>query len=244
MRLLTALCSGLLLIMSFVAPNVVLASDLVVIAAEKAGAELAPGKTLRAGTSISLTAGGRITVLAQSGEVIKLTGPYSGPVKAKTAGQGPSRIAAVSKLLGTSRRSATLGATRAANVGSGARRAPSNVWIVEADRAGRACVRADGMILWRPTAAKPATVALWPLTGAPKKIDWTAGASTQRITDQPLADGTQLSVLSGGRNTTLVLAVLPKDIAPTPSGQLLQWMASSGCRGQVKKLVRLLHGDG
>ena len=184
-------------------------------------------------------------MLAQSGKVIKLKGPYKGPVQGAKGVKGPSRLPAVSKLLGTGRRSTTLGATRSAgSAGSGSRAAPSNVWVVEADRAGQACVQPNNMMLWRPAASQPATIALWPLNGTPKKIDWVAGKSTQRISDPALADGVQLSVLAGSRNTAIVLSVLPKDIDPTPSGRLLQWMAAQGCRGQVKKLVRLLHNEG
>ncbi|MEM8975310.1 MAG: hypothetical protein AAGD43_24885 [Pseudomonadota bacterium] len=244
MRLLRPTLSALVIVTALACAQVVSASELVVIAADNAGAQLVPGKTLKAGSSITLAAGGRVTVLAQSGEVIKLKGPFSGPIKGSKGTKGGSQLAAVSKLLGTSRRSATLGATRAVTPGSGQRATPGNIWIVEAHRAGKACVRGNEMMLWRPTAGQPAIVALWPLTGAPKKIDWPAGKSTHRVSDQPLADGVQLSVLAGGRNTAIVLSVLPDDIDAAPGGQLLQWMAARGCRAQANKLIRQLHGDG
>ena len=245
MRLLRPMLYGLALMVNLALPQVVWAADLVVIAADNAGAQLHPGKTIKAGSSITLAAGGRITVLAQSGKVIKLKGPYNGPVQGTKGATGPSRLAAVSKLLGTGRRSTTLGATRSSgSANSRTRAAPANVWVVESDRAGQACVQPNNMMLWRPAASAPATIALWPLDGTPKKIDWAAGKSTQRISDPALSDGVQLSVLAGGRNTAIVLSVLPKDIDPAPSGRLLQWMAARGCRGQVKKLVRLLHNDG
>ncbi len=248
MRLLRPLFSGLVMLIGLTSPGVVWATDLVIIAAEQAGSALAPGKTLKAGSSITLSAGGRVTILAQSGEIIKLKGPYSGPVQAQSAGQGQrqatGQLAAVSQLVAPSRRSTTLGATRSTNTSGRDRKAPSNIWIIEADRAGAVCARAEGLMLWRPAANNPATIALWPPSGAPKKIDWAAGASTQRIGEQPLVNGTQLSILSGGRNTALVVSIVPKEIDPSPNGRLLQWMAARGCRGQVQKLVRMLHGDG
>ncbi|MEM9359409.1 MAG: hypothetical protein AAGB04_24765 [Pseudomonadota bacterium] len=242
MHLLRPTLSALLLVAALTCAQVVSAAELVVIAADNAGAQLAPGKTLKAGSSITLAAGGRVTILAQSGEVIKLKGPFSGPVKGGKSAKGGSRLAAVSKLLGTSRRSTTLGATRAVAPGSGPRATPGNIWIVEAHRAGRACVRPKEMTLWRPTANQPAIVALWPLNGTPKKLDWPAGKSTHRVSDQPLADGVQLSVLAGGRNTAIVLSVLPDDVDAAPGGPLLQWMAARGCRVQANKLIRQLHG--
>lgn len=218
------------------------ASDLVVIAADNGGKALSPGAVVKAGSKVSLPAGARVTLLAQSGEVISLKGPFSGPVKAGAAGGSKGTLATVSRLISKPDASKTVGATRmAATPSTGAAAAPGDVWVIEANRAGRACARSDALELWRPVSASEAKVGVWHKSGPPKRLVWPGDKERLKLAGDLVEADMQLSVITGKRSISIILSMLPPDIDAKANGRLLQWLADRGCTYQARKLIARLH---
>ena len=219
------------------------ASEFVVIAADNGGKAYPPGAVIKAGSKVALAAGARITLLAQSGEVVTLKGPYEGAVKSTTRGGAKGALAAITKLMTSPDKSKTVGATRVAanQSGSAPRTPPADIWVVEADRAGRACSRADQLIMWRPGSDAETTIGVWHKSGPPKRMVWPGRTEQITLARDLIEADMQLSVISGGRSLSVILSVLPPGAESKASGKLLQWFAARGCSYQARKLVNRLH---
>ena len=218
------------------------ASEFVVIAADNGGKAYTPGAVVKAGSKVVLPAGARITLLAQSGKVVTLKGPHDGVVRAVARGGSQGTLAAVAKLIASPDKSKTVGATRVATNRAGARKPPADVWVVEADRAGQACTRSDGLQLWRPGSNAEAKIGVWHKTGDPKRLVWAGGDQSLQLEAAMVEPDMQLSIVSGTRSISIILSVLPDDVSAKADGKLLQWLAARGCTYQARKLITRLHG--
>lgn len=239
MRRIVGYASAILMMTTAVAAS----SEFVVIAADNGGKAYTPGAVVKAGSKIVLPAGARITLLAQSGKVVKLKGPHSGIVRASAERAAKGTLAAVAKLITSPDKSKTVGATRVASnrPGSGPRNPPADIWVVEADRAGRACTRGDSLQLWRPGSNAEAKIGVWHKTGDPKRLVWAGGNQRLELARTMVEPDMQLSIVSGTRSISIILSVLPAGASAEADGKLLQWLAARGCTYQARKLISHLH---
>lgn len=220
------------------------AKEFVIIASDNVNAELSPGTPLRAGQKLSLPKGAVLTILAESGKVIRLRGPYSGQLTEKSANGSGRSLQAVGKIVKRrTSQSPTIGATRSTR----RHKKPAmpdilkNIWTVRLARSEPACVNIQESVLWRRSTRNDATVAIWPEAGTPRHIQWPSGQPTVRLPADALTSVQRLSVLEGGRSTDITVSILPTDFALVDRGRLLQWLAEKGCNDQARRLIVELH---
>lgn len=106
------------------------AGQWVVIAAEQTA--LRPGALIPGDKPLKLTEGAQLTLLAEDGKTLKLTGPYSGvPDGQSKGGGGSSNLNAIANLLqGHSQSTSTLEASCGAVTRGGRRPLISSTWTV------------------------------------------------------------------------------------------------------------------
>ena len=202
--------------------------------------ELKPGQMIDGSKPFSLAAGGKVTLISESGKVVALSGPFSGaPDAGGAAAGGGNLMASLSQLMGGgSTQSSSLGVMRAVKAGE----AP-DVWVVDVIRSGDHCVRADkAPVLWRPSGKKKATLTIKPLPrGKRVSVDWPVGIDGLDWPENlALEDGGRYLVRVSGRMTAtkLVLHMVPGNLASDAHRAV--WMADKGCVGQAKALLASL----
>lgn len=217
------------------------ADEYVVIAADGAASTYAPGATLSAGHTVTLQGGAKVTLLSRAGIVIKLNGPYPGALPGKSDGGGSAAaIGRIAKLVaGTTKRSRTLGATRA---GSGPRR-PNNAWIANVGRTRDICAKPDTAVLWRKRAKTPAAITVSGQGFPPNSFIWRSGKHTVAFSPDAIRDNADITITTGGRSLKAKLHVAPSAIDFENKTQVLGWMASRNCADQIAAYIHQLHAD-
>ena len=215
-----------------------IAAELVVVAST--APEFKAGWIVTAGSSLDVPAGQAVTLISQSGKVVTITGPHSGPVSESESGGASSNslIASLSGLLGGGGTEAdSLGVMRAAMKPA----EPDDPWVVVVSRSGDHCVPADAQpILWRSRKNSRGALTLKKISGGGKKsvTVWPAGAgSLAWPTDITVTDGAAyFARLKGaGAAARLVIHQVPDGLAT--DSHRAAWMADQGCRSQAIRLL-------
>jgi hypothetical protein len=220
------------------------AGDFVVVAATNTDPSLKAGATVTSGQSLTLSSDARATLLSRSGKVIRLKGPYNGPIES-TAGSGGSLSAVTALLVNDQAPSRRIGATRGAGLTLGAASASSlaDPWIIDASRSGVACARATGATLWRRNATSTAGIIIAVEDGRRHSIVWPARQHRVTIEADRLSGARSLEVTDGRTKAAVAMHVEPAESGAIASpGMALHWMAAKGCKGQAMRLIRKLHG--
>lgn len=202
-----------------------------------------PGRAFRTGDRIDLPAGTDLALIAASGEVFRLEGPYSGALAAPaavTAGPAGALASVTAILTRATRRTASLGASRDAE--RDGRAAGSDrggtVWTVDGQNAGAQCVKTGAVKLLRRDAAEALVVTVWPLSGGARTIEWPAGERSLVLEDKGVVgSGTQLSIAGGKAPVAIILWQLPGSIDASATGQVLLWLSERGCEAQALQLA-------
>jgi len=222
------------------------AADLVIIAASDAGDQFTPGAILQSEQVLKVPVGGRLTLLAESGAIIKLDGPYSGPAHVPNSSVGTKSIAgwsaALTKIAGLvskdKKQSTVIGASRyiappLANL--------PDAWAMAVDSSGHRCVRADNVDMWRRKASARADLALRSKSARQTGLVWAAGHDRMALPQQFVEDGTLIVMNIGTEPRRFIMHVLPLDIDPMQPGAVLLWMIDNKCDRQAHTLIRRLH---
>ena len=216
------------------------AQGLVVIAANGAGPDYAPGKRFKSGAAITLPKGAKVTWLSKTGQVIKHAGPYSGALKAPSRAGGKSRsLTQVAKIVAGAKRSKVLGATRASSGRAAAK--PADIWLGDVGRLQNYCAQRDNARLWRADAKSIAALAVTKSGHPGGGIVWPAGKKILDLPASAVADNIAIKMSSAGKTTSLAVHVLPGDIDVQDRGAVLQWMAAKNCQRQAADLIRQIH---
>ena len=213
-----------------------LAGNLVVVTSTAPGLE--PGKMIADGAAVDLPKGTVVTLISETGKMITLKGPHSGPA-GTTSGKGGdgTLVKALSKLIApVGKESGALGAMRSA----GTAKAPDSPWQLDVGRSGKACVPPGGKAeLWRPDAASGGQMTLKGMRGGGKaSVPWPAGSNTLAWpAGVTLKDGGTYLIRFKGVPTArrLTLYWVPNDL-PTDAHRAA-WMAEKGCKRQAKRLL-------
>jgi len=236
-RLMPLLAGFYLLILTVPA----MAADLVVVAST--APEFKAGWIVASGSSLDVPADQTVTLISQSGKVVTVTGPHSGPVGNSESGDanGSSLVASLSSLLGGGGTEAgSLGVMRAAMKSA----EPDDPWVVVVSQSGDHCVPADGQpILWRSRKNSRGALTLKRISGGGNKsiTVWPSGAgSLAWPTDIPITDGgAYFARLKGaGAAARLVVHRVPGNLAT--DAHRAAWMADQGCRSQAIRLLTQL----
>ncbi|MDS4042243.1 MAG: hypothetical protein RKP20_13805 [Candidatus Competibacter sp.] len=210
----------------------VAAQQWVVVAAE--GVSLQPGTLLDGKRPVKLAEGARLTLLAEDGKTLKLTGPYAGtPEKSGDATdvRGENLTVIAGLLQGQQQSTSMLGAMR----GNAARLAPT-ADLIDMDNPGARCLYGDPVVLWRGNPAASEQVTLADAQGARlASFTWPTGEARLAVPDRYFENGKSYLLQRTSRPVTLEVRKSPS--LPDNPAALVAWMASNGCKAQALSVL-------
>lgn len=223
------------------------AGNLVVIAASDTGGKFAPGLVLGAGETLEIPAGGKVTLISESGNVINLVGAYSGPADRKassgTSGGSGGLKGALVKIADlvtrTKKQSTVLGASRKL-VPVGASGQPDH-WLMSVDSSGHRCVRLSKVDMWRKKTAMKSKVSLRSQSARQTGLVWPVSENRMRLPQAFVRDGTLIVMKIGHEPRRINLHVTPSDLDRSRPGAVLNWMIDNKCTRQAEVLISRLH---
>lgn len=203
------------------------AGQWVVITAEQTSVQ--PGALLDGGKPLKLAEGAKLTLLAEDGKTLTLTGPYSGaPGDGTPAGAPTGNLTAIASLLqGHQQSTSTLGVMR-----SGNSRVPATADLISVDSSGERCLSHDPVILWRSNTTQTEQIALVDAKGVSlASFAWPAGEAQLPVPARYFEDGK--SYLVQRSDKPISLQVHKAATMPNNPAALAAWMATNGCKAQA-----------
>jgi hypothetical protein len=195
-----------------------------------------PGMVVSATDRLSVPEGASATLLFQSGEMMRLGGPFEGTLGQQQVKAGGNSVAMLADLFRLHGVDATMiGGTRSTSV---ARSGPSiDDVLIDAERSGTYCVEPSTSVwITRPT-GEPRMYAVR-RKGSTRTLGWPSGAErVEWPADVPIEDGSQFEIATdGAARATVTFRAMPSSIGPGPAtvatGILL------GCREQFADELR------
>ncbi len=189
-----------------------------------------PGMVVSATDRLSVPEGASATLLFQSGEMMRLGGPFEGTLGQQQVKAGGNSVAMLADLFRLHGVDATMiGGTRATSL---ARSGPSiDDVLIDAERSGTYCVEPSTSVwITRPT-GDPRMYAVR-RKGSTRTLGWPSGAErVEWPADVPIEDGSQFEIATdGAARATVTFRAMPSSVGPGPAtvatGILL------GCREQ------------
>jgi hypothetical protein len=179
-----------------------------------------------------LQQGQHLTLVSDSGQTIKLDGPYQ---KAPVAEQGVQLAAAIGALATNSNgRLGEIGTTR-----GGTTAALPNAWLIDATRSGSVCLQQGKTpVLWRPAAAQAADLVIMPSDRSWRaQADWPRGDDRLTVkSDMGLHAGASYFVALNGNESAVTVRAVPDTL--TTDQMRAAWMIQKGCTAQAEALIR------
>lgn len=212
-----------------------LASNLVVVEAH--GIRLAQGAPVDGSKPLALQEGQSVTLLASTGQIVKLEGPWSGAPDTKVnAGSGNQASAVTALLTAREARTSEVGVVR----GEKDVKLP-NPWVIDVTHPGQSCVlMGQPVVLWRSGDLEQTRIAFspadrsWNIAGL-----WPAGAAElQMPASLPLRDRTPYIITVGEKVAPVTVRLIP----PAVGNDVMRasWMAEVGCDNQANALIAML----
>ena len=216
------------------------AAQLVVVTSTVSTVEL--GTIFNEGEVMRVPAGNAIKLVSDSGEIIRLKGPFEGIPKVGTQNKNrkfSENLIAYLKAMFNDREldASVIAAVRA-------RRSPvaPNLWWLNISLSGKHCFLTEQPILiWRSGVKKRTDLLIKKSGGTANKSLWSAGASTTDWPNNvPLDNGVWYSLLtSHPRKSNMVqIRLVPHDL-PTDAHRAV-WMAKNGCKRQAMRLLEVM----
>jgi len=209
------------------------AAELVVV--EARGITLKPSEVVNDTQKLTLQRGDELTLVDESGSVIKLRGPYDGPPSAGScSGVDISNVVAA---LGTGGSQSAMGVVRA-KVDDVTLPDPR---VVDVTHSGKVCVRpGTAVVFWRQQSAGQAKLRIMPVDRTWRaESEWPAGASELPApTMFPITDRQTYVFDVGGQTATVTLVHVPASLAT--DRMRAAWMLQKNCLNQTKALVATL----
>ena len=206
------------------------AAELVVV--EARGPTLKPGQVIDDTQKLTLQRGDEITLVAESGEIIKLRGPYDAP---PSAGNGSGvDISNALAALGTSGSQSSMGVVRAKIEDV----TLPNPWVIDVTHSGKACVRpGTSVVFWRQQSAGAAKLRIMPVDRTWRaESEWPAGASELPAPAIfPITDRQTYVFDLGGQTSTVTLVHVPASLGT--DRMRAAWMLQKNCLNQTKALI-------
>jgi hypothetical protein len=209
------------------------AAELVVV--ESRGLTLKPGQTVDDTQKITLQKGDELTLVDESGAVIKLHGPYDGAPSAGAASGVDISNALAALTTGGSQ--ATMGVVRA-KVEDVTLPDP---WVIDVSHSGKVCVRpGSSLVFWRQQSAGEAKLRIMPVDRTWRaESEWPAGASELPAPAMfPITDRQTYVFDIGGQTATVTLVHVPASLGT--DRMRAAWMLQKNCLNQTKALIATL----
>ena len=195
-----------------------------------------PGMVVSATDRLSVPEGASATLLFQSGEMMRLGGPFEGTLgqqQVKATGNSVAMLADLFRLHGVD--ATMIGGTRSTNV---ARSGPSiDDVLIDAERSGTYCVEPSTSV-WITRPPGDARMYAVRRKGNTRTLGWPSGAErVEWPADVPIEDGSQFEIATdGAARATVTFRAMPSSVGPGPAtvatGILL------GCREQFNDELR------
>jgi hypothetical protein len=211
------------------------AAELVVVEAH--GIRLTSGQTVDGSKPLALIDGQQVTLLAPSGQIVKLEGPSEAAPDEQVKGGSTDMSSAVAALL-TERhaRTSEVGVVR----GENDVKLPQP-WVVDVTHPGTSCVvTGRPVVLWRSDELSQTQVSI-----APADRSWNVSGSWPARADQlqmpanlPLRDQTSYIINVGGKPAPVTLRLIPGMV--DNDVMRASWMAEVGCDNQANALLASL----
>ncbi len=189
-----------------------------------------PGMVVSATDRLSVPEGASATLLFQSGEMMRLGGPFEGTLgqqQVKATGNSVAMLADLFRLHGVD--ATMIGGTRSTNV---ARSGPSiDDVLIDAERSGTYCVEPSTSV-WITRPPGDARMYAVRRKGNTRTLGWPSEAErVEWPADVPIEDGSQFEIATdGAARATVTFRAMPSSVGPGPAtvatGILL------GCREQ------------
>ncbi|MCP4185570.1 MAG: hypothetical protein GY761_20075 [Hyphomicrobiales bacterium] len=220
----------------------------VIIASSSSDEDLQPGVQVLSGKAVKLALGDSITLISKSGSIIKLRGPYSGPLtNSNTDGadansdQRASAFAKIAKLVArTPRKTEILGASRKVKASSGDE---TGIWLMAVDSSGHRCVRPSDVVMWRKQPRSEIEITLRSETAKRTGILWAEGKEDMKLPSEFIEDGVLIVMKMDKHPRRFNLHVLPEHIDEKHLGKVLLWMAENDCSRQSNLLISAVHEE-
>jgi hypothetical protein len=202
------------------------------VVVEARGVNLKVGSIVDPTKPLVLKQGQHLTLISDSGQTIKLDGPYE---KAPIASQGVQLAAAFTALASNNKgRLGEIGTTRAA----GKAELPK-AWLLDATRPGSECLlEGQQPVLWRPAADTAADVVIMPADRSWKaQTTWRRGDTELAVKpDMGLHGDASYLVAVNGNESAITVSTVPASLA---NDQMrAAWMLQRGCAPQAEALLR------
>jgi hypothetical protein len=207
------------------------ASQFVVV--EARGIGWRPGKVIDGSQPLHLLQGQHVTLISETGAILKLDGSYDKPPQSETVAD--LDVGAVVAGLTTERRA------RTGDVGT--TRAPEKVtlpdpWLLDASSGGNVCLREGSTAtFWRPSASTTADFVIMPADRSWKaRSQWRAGADRIDIRrDLTVHGSASYFVVLDGAESAITVNTIPA--ALSNDRMRAAWMAEKGCEAQAVALL-------
>lgn len=206
------------------------AAELVVV--ESRGLTLKPGQTVDDTQKITLQKGDELTLVDESGAVIKLRGPFDG-APSGGAGSGVD-ISNALAALSTGGSQAAMGVVRA-KVEDVSLPDP---WVIDVSHSGKVCVRpGSSLVFWRQQSAGQAKLRIMPVDRTWRaESEWPAGVSELPAPAMfPITDRQTYVFDIGGQTATVTLVHVPASLGT--DRMRAAWMLQKNCLNQTKALI-------
>jgi Domain of unknown function (DUF4384) len=185
---------------------------------------------------LSVPEGASATLLFQSGEMMRLGGPFEGTLgqqQVKATGNSVAMLADLFRLHGVD--ATMIGGTRSTNVA----RSGSSIddVLIDAERSGTYCVEPSTSVWITHPTGDPRMYAVR-RKGSTRTLGWPSGAErVEWPADVPIEDGSQFEIATdGSARATVTFRAMPSSVGPGPAtvatGILL------GCREQFNDELR------
>lgn len=208
----------------------IMAAQWVVVTAEKASFKA--GAMLDDKTPVKLGDGAQLTLLAEDGKTLKLTGPYAGvPESAGDKGAQSNNLTAIASLLqGHQQSTSTLGVMRDFNSD------PASPDPIAVDKSGEHCLISDPVLLLRDKIAKTEEVSLLDEQGATlATFTWPARQAELPVPAHYFQDGKRYRLQRGDQPISLL--VHKAAVTPANPASLAAWMIKQGCDAQAMRIL-------
>ncbi|HWA29958.1 MAG TPA: hypothetical protein VG867_02615 [Rhizomicrobium sp.] len=202
------------------------------VVVEARGVNLKVGSIIDPTKPLVLKQGQHLTLVSDSGQTIKLDGPFE---KAPIAAQGVQLAAAFTALASNNNgRLGEIGTTRA--VGKVDLPSP---WLLDAVHPGAECLKeGEEPVLWRPTAETAADVVISPADRSWKaQATWPKGDTELPVKrDMGVHGGASYFISVNGSESAVSISTVPSVLSTDQ--MRAAWMLQKGCNPQAEALLR------
>lgn len=202
------------------------------VVAEARGIGITVGSVIDPAKPLDLKQGQHLVLISESGQTIKLDGPYH---KAPAAEHGVQLAAAFGGLVTEGHaRTSEIGTTR----GAAPRPPLPQAWLIDASAPGNACLMQNhAPVLWRPVASEAADVVITPTDRSWKaETHWPKGANDLKLKDDLGVHGDASYFISvNGSESAIAIASVPAVL--TTDQMRAAWLIQKGCDRQAQALL-------